>query len=107
MPDGYSDGVAPARTFCFEADIPLIQAAGLGNGGNEQNTLVVGPEGYLTENRFADEPARHKLLDLAGDLYLSGVPLRFVNVVGERSGHRLNVAAAARLAEVCTWEDDC
>jgi len=97
--------IAPARTFCHEADIPLIQAAGLGKGGNQHNTLVIGADGYLTEYRFSDEPARHKLLDLIGDLMLSQVPPRFLNVVGERSGHRLNVAASARLAEVCKWED--
>lgn len=105
LPGDYAEAVAPARTFCHESDIPMIQAAGLGKGGNENNTLVIGADGYRTENRFADEPARHKLLDLVGDLMLSGVPIRFLNVVGERSGHRLNVAASARLAEVCTWED--
>ena len=105
LPEDFETEIAPARTFCHESDIPLIKAAGLGKGGNEHNTLVIGGDGYRTECRFTDEPARHKLLDLIGDLMLSQVPPRFLNVVGERSGHRLNVAASARLAEVCTWED--
>jgi len=105
LPDDYDQEIAPARTVCYESDIPKLQAAGLGKGGNEYNTLVIGGDGYRTEHRFADEPARHKLLDLIGDIMLSRVPPRFLNVVGERSGHRLNVAAAMRLAEVCTWED--
>jgi UDP-3-O-acyl-N-acetylglucosamine deacetylase len=105
LPEDYEQEIAPARTFCHESDIPMIQAAGLGKGGNEHNTLVIGDGGYLTEHRFANEPARHKMLDLIGDLMLSRVPPRFLNVVGERSGHSLNVAAASRLAEVCTWED--
>ena len=105
MPDEYPAEVAPARTFCFEDEMEQILAAGLGKGGTEENTLVIGKEGYLTKSRFDDEPPRHKLLDLVGDLMLAGVPARFLNVVAERSGHRLNVEAAARLVEVCSWED--
>jgi UDP-3-O-acyl-N-acetylglucosamine deacetylase len=83
----------------------MIRAAGLGKGGTEENTLVIGGDGYLTQSRFDDEPARHKLLDVIGDLMLAGIPARFLNVVAERSGHRLNVEAAVRLVEVSTWEE--
>ncbi|MDQ2986090.1 MAG: UDP-3-O-acyl-N-acetylglucosamine deacetylase [Armatimonadota bacterium] len=105
MPEDYPGEVAPARTFCHEDEIEKIRAAGLGKGGNEENTLVIGADGYLTESRFADEPPRHKLMDIIGDVMLAGIPARFLNVVAERSGHALNVEAAARLVEVCTWED--
>lgn len=105
LPDEYAEGVAPARTFCFEDELDAIRAAGLGKGGNELNTLVIGSQGYLTGCRFEDEPPRHKLLDLLGDLMLAGIPARFLNVAAERSGHKLNVEAAARLSEVCTWEN--
>jgi UDP-3-O-acyl-N-acetylglucosamine deacetylase len=105
LPDDYAEDVAPARTFCFEDELEAIRAAGLGKGGNERNTLVIGGEGYLTGCRFEDEPPRHKLLDLIGDLMLAGIPARFLNVAAERSGHKLNVEAAARLSEVCTWEE--
>lgn len=105
LPDDYGEQIAPAKTFCQESEIAMARAAGLGKGADEHNTLVIGQEGYLTEQRFRDEPPRHKLLDLIGDLMLAGIPPRFLNVVAERSGHRLNVEAAARLAETCTWED--
>ena len=101
----YRESVAPAKTFCYEAEIELIKAAGLGKGGNETNTLVLGAEGYRTENRFADEPPRHKLVDLIGDIALAGVPIRFLNVAAHASGHTLNVEAAKRLDEVCKWEE--
>jgi UDP-3-O-acyl-N-acetylglucosamine deacetylase len=103
--DRYASEIAPARTFAFDEEIAAIQAAGLGLGGDARNTLVVGREGYLTEAKWPDEPARHKLLDCIGDLALAGVPPRFLNVVAERSGHSINVQAAARLSELCRWED--
>jgi UDP-3-O-[3-hydroxymyristoyl] N-acetylglucosamine deacetylase len=105
LPDDYQEHVASARTFCFEDELEAIRAAGLGKGGNEQNTLVIGSDRYLTQSRFDDEPPRHKLLDLIGDLMLAGIPARFLNVAAERSGHKLNVEAAARLAEVSQWEE--
>jgi UDP-3-O-acyl-N-acetylglucosamine deacetylase len=105
MPDEYESCIASARTFCFEDELEHIRAAGLGKGGTPENTLVIGADGYLTPSRFDDEPPRHKLLDVVGDLMLAGIPARFLNVVAERSGHRLNVEAAARLMEVSNWEE--
>jgi UDP-3-O-acyl-N-acetylglucosamine deacetylase len=70
---------------------------GLGLGLDEESCLVLGPDGYKNTPRFPDEPARHKLLDLMGDLALAGVPAGSVNVVSERSGHRTTVAAADML----------
>jgi len=95
----YGAEIAPARTFGLQEELPAIQAAGLAKGLDLQKALLLGPSGYLNEPRFPNEPARHKLLDLIGDLYLAGVPIRFLNVVAERSGHRTNVQAAALLAE--------
>lgn len=95
----YATGIAPARTFDVEENIPLIQAAGLAKGLDLSTALILGMEGYVNEAQFPDEPARHKLLDLIGDLYLSGVPIRFLNVAAERAGHWLNVKAAKLLAD--------
>jgi UDP-3-O-acyl-N-acetylglucosamine deacetylase len=78
-------------------EVPAVLAAGLAKGLDIEKALILGIEGYKNDARFPDEPARHKLLDLAGDLYLAGVPLRFLNVAAERSGHRTNVEAAAKL----------
>ena len=95
----YVDQIAPARTFVLAEEIPMIIQMGLGKGLDENTALILGIEGYKNEARFDDEPARHKLLDLIGDLYLSGVPIRHINVVGERSGHRTNVKVAGLLAQ--------
>jgi UDP-3-O-acyl-N-acetylglucosamine deacetylase len=65
---------------------------------DRESCVLVGKSGYLNEPRFPDEPARHKMLDLMGDLYLAGVPIGMLDVSGTRSGHRLHVEAAAKLA---------
>lgn len=95
----FPESIAPARTFALAEEIPFIIQAGLGKGLDEASCVVLGIEGYKNEVRFEDEPARHKLLDLIGDLYLAGVPIRALNVVAEKSGHRTNVKAASLLAE--------
>lgn len=95
----YREQIAPARTFTFAEDVQPALAAGLGKGLDAESVLILGEDGYDSAARFADEPARHKMLDLIGDLYLAGVPIRFLSVVAQRSGHRLNVQAAAKLAE--------
>lgn len=95
----YEKEIAPARTLVFEEEIQLARQAGLGKGLDETSVLAIGQSGYVNQARFADEPARHKLLDLIGDLALAGVPLECLDVAAERSGHRLNVRAAQRLRE--------
>ena len=95
----YESEIAPNRTFTLMEEIPLIIQAGLGKGLDESSVLVLGIEGYKNDARSPEEPARHKLLDLMGDLYLSGIPARALSVVAERSGHRANVKVAAMLLE--------
>jgi UDP-3-O-[3-hydroxymyristoyl] N-acetylglucosamine deacetylase len=97
--DDYASEIAPARTFALIEEIPMIMKLGLGLGLDKETALVLGEEGYKNDVRFPDEPARHKLLDLIGDLYLTGVPIRFLNVVGTRSGHRTHVEIAKLLAQ--------
>ncbi len=94
----YREEIAPARTFALTEELPLLEKYGLGRGLDVDSAVVLGPDGYANEVRFPDEPARHKLLDLMGDLYLSGIPIRARNVVAERTGHRANVKAAAMIA---------
>ncbi|MCC7101619.1 MAG: UDP-3-O-acyl-N-acetylglucosamine deacetylase [Fimbriimonadaceae bacterium] len=101
-PDSYCREVAPARTIVFEAELDTVRRAGLGQGLDERTALVLGENDYVNPPLFSDEPARHKLLDLIGDLYLSGVPMQAVDVIAERSGHSANVEAAARLAQATT-----
>lgn len=98
-PESYRAHIAHARTFGFEEELHQLKAAGLAQGLDERSAFVLGHGGYLNPTLYPDEPARHKLLDLVGDLYLAGVPVRLLNVVAERSGHAANVRAAAKLAE--------
>jgi UDP-3-O-[3-hydroxymyristoyl] N-acetylglucosamine deacetylase/3-hydroxyacyl-[acyl-carrier-protein] dehydratase len=79
---------APARTFVFASEVDALLAAGLGQGANSENTVILDKLGHPVEGglRFADEPARHKLLDLLGDLALLGVDLQ-ARVVAVKSGH--------------------
>lgn len=94
----FESEVAPARTWGFHDEIEHLHAMGLAKGLSLGQALVLGKEGYVNAPKFSNEPSRHKLLDLVGDLYLSGVPISALSVSAERSGHRLNVEAAARLA---------
>ena len=75
----------------------MIEKMGLGRGLDESSALIVGDHNYQNQARFADEPARHKLLDLIGDLYLAGLPIAMLSVVAERSGHAANVKTALML----------
>jgi len=91
--------IAPARTFCMKKEAELLLRAGFGKGATKENTLVMDEDGPVgTELRFPNEPLRHKVLDLIGDLYILGVPI-IGKIKAERSGHRLNGALVAKLNE--------
>ncbi len=94
----YREEIAPARTFGFHTELASIRKAGLAQGLDESSALIIGEKSYVNNARFSDEPARHKLLDLIGDLYLSGVPILLLNVVAVKSGHSANVQAALKLS---------
>ncbi|TAM43368.1 bifunctional UDP-3-O-[3-hydroxymyristoyl] N-acetylglucosamine deacetylase/3-hydroxyacyl-ACP dehydratase [bacterium] len=103
-PDSFKSAIAPARTFCLESEAAELQNQGLGLGANYENTLVVGKEGVIRNNlRFKDEFVRHKILDLIGDLYLAGCPIKG-HVIALKSGHSLNLKIAAKLYE--SWTKD-
>ena len=93
----YQEKVSKARTWVFEDQIEMARSAGLGLGLDESSCLILGPHGHVNEARQDDEAAAHKLLDLMGDLALTGIPLRFLNVTAERSGHALHVQAALKV----------
>ncbi len=83
--------IAPARTFCLQSEVGELKNQGLGKGANYENTVVVGPKGVIDNRlRFEDEFARHKVLDLIGDLYLLGYSIRG-HIIAVRSGHPLNL----------------
>lgn len=85
--DDFADRIAPARTFSAQADAEQAKAAGLFTRFTPADLLVIGPGGPIDNAwRFPDECARHKLLDLIGDLALLGRPLH-ARVRAHRSGH--------------------
>ena len=93
----FEETIAPARTFCLKEESDMLRAAGFGKGATYENTLVVGEEGVIQNRlRFEDEFARHKILDLLGDLYLLGARLK-AHVIAVKSGHPLNVKLLKKL----------
>jgi UDP-3-O-acyl N-acetylglucosamine deacetylase len=100
-PESFARELAPARTFCLDREAEMLRAAGLGKGATFENTLVIGKDGLPIENtlRFSDEYARHKTLDLYGDLALLGARLE-ARVLAYKAGHSLNAALARKLAAV-------
>ena len=102
--DDYAGEVAPARTFLLETEAAEARSQGLGLHLTEKDIVVIGAEGVIdNEFRFADEPARHKVADLIGDLALVGTPIAG-RIVASRSGHALNHALARRLVEAIDVE---
>ena len=98
-PETYINEIAPARSFCFEAEIEALQSLGIGKGANYENVLVVKDDGETSsELRFQDEFVRHKTLDLIGDLYLAGYLPR-ARVISMRSGHTFHAQFVKTLAE--------
>ncbi len=116
---------APARTFCFLHEVEMLIEQDLIKGGRLDNAVVicdkdlseintekikqtlqiegdvfVGENGILNnrELRFKNEPARHKLLDLLGDLYLVGAPIK-AQILAARPGHKSNIEFARKLRE--------
>jgi len=114
---------APARTFCFLSEVEELADQGLIKGGTINNAVVIVDhkideerlkrlkeklnlpedisithEGFLSNNqlRFKNEPVRHKLLDMMGDLALIGVPIK-AQILAARPGHKANVEFAKKI----------
>jgi UDP-3-O-[3-hydroxymyristoyl] N-acetylglucosamine deacetylase len=97
-PETFKREIAPARTFGFADEARAVFAAGLASGASLENVLVIHNGGFSSPPRLPDELARHKMLDLIGDLALVGVPLS-VEIEAIRPSHRLNVQLARSLAQ--------
>ncbi len=93
----FAADIAPARTFGLAHQIDYLRSQGLIKGGSLENALVCSAEGWLNPPlRFENEPARHKLLDLIGDLSLLGDIPR-AHYVAYKASHQLHVALAQKL----------
>lgn len=106
-PDTFRSELAPSRTFLLKEEADALLAMGLGERVSPRDVLVFGPDGPIENRlRFTDECARHKMLDLVGDLALAGRPV-VGSITACRSGHRLNAelvrALLARQAARPDW----
>jgi UDP-3-O-[3-hydroxymyristoyl] N-acetylglucosamine deacetylase len=101
----YKRDVSRARTFGFLQEVDELRERGLGRGGSLDNTIVVDDSGILNEGglRYGNEFVRHKVLDMIGDLYLTGAPMAG-RVRGARSGHALTLRLLKALfADSSAW----
>ncbi|MCC6427263.1 MAG: UDP-3-O-acyl-N-acetylglucosamine deacetylase [Phycisphaerales bacterium] len=98
-PASYLTQIAPARTFCLLPEAQALRAAGLFHHVGPKDMLVLDESGHPIDNqlRFPNEPARHKLLDLIGDLALAGRPIQ-AHITATRAGHALNHQLAQKLS---------
>ena len=91
-PDCFANEIAPARTFCMEQDIEDMRQAGLIKGGGLDCAVVFNDQGQPVNAeglRFADEPIRHKLLDVIGDFFIFGQPVQGHFMI-QNPGHGVN-----------------
>lgn len=91
--------IAPARTFGFAAQIEQLRSQGLIKGGSLDNALVCDVSGWLNPPlRFANEPVRHKILDLVGDISLLGA-FPSAHFLAYKASHKLHIQLARLLAQ--------
>lgn len=122
----FRDEFAPARTFCFSHELFELHSQNLIKGGSLESAIVIVDEELQDENlgkiqeifrleqkptrgnsgildnrelRYKNEPARHKLLDMIGDLTLVGVPMK-TQILAARPGHAANIALAKKLRAI-------
>ncbi len=101
----YAELIAPARTFGFREDEPMLRNMGLIRGATDACAILIG-SGTVQNGplRFDDEFVRHKVLDLIGDLALAGRRIQG-RVVAERAGHAMHTALVSRLMkDRSAWE---
>ena len=95
----YEREIAPARTFVFYEEVAPLMEKNLIKGGSLENAIVVRGDAVMSKEplRFADEFARHKILDIIGDLALVGRRIRG-HVVAVKPGHASNADLARLIA---------
>lgn len=104
--ENYARDLSASRTFIFEEDVERLRGMGYGELLTYDDILVFGPEGVIQNTlRFPDEPVRHKVLDLLGDLVLLNRDIRG-RIVAIRSGHTLNHELVRRLRSRMDQEEN-
>ena len=91
--------IVEARTFGYLKDLETFQKMGLSKGVTIDNTVGMTDDGFTTSLRSPYEPNKHKILDIIGDLYLTGInPLDMkANIIVKEAGHALHIEAAKLL----------
>lgn len=94
----YVKEIAPARTFALKRDIENLRSNGMALGGTIENAIIIGEGGAEAYGglRFEDEIVRHKVLDMMGDIYSIGEPIR-AHIICMRGGHELHLRLAEKL----------
>jgi UDP-3-O-[3-hydroxymyristoyl] N-acetylglucosamine deacetylase len=110
-PESYCREIAMARTFGFVSDVEYLKSLGLIRGGSLENAVVLDSSGIVNNHlRFPNEFVRHKLLDLLGDISLTGHPI-IGHLYAERAGHAIHTALVDQIARqanhyrICTALD--
>lgn len=97
--ESFKEEIAPARTFGFVKDVAMLNKMGFGVGGKLDNFILLGDEKVLnTTLRYENEFARHKILDILGDFYLLGKPIRGY-IKAHKSGHTQNIGLLKTIKE--------
>ena len=97
--------IAASRTYVLESEIDQLRELGYGKLVTYEDILVFGPEGVIQNTlRFPDEPVRHKVLDLIGDMMLLNRDIRG-RLVGIKSSHKLNQELVRRLRQQMIRQD--
>ncbi len=103
-PDKFVEEIAPARTFGFLDQFEELKKGGLIKGGTLENALVCNGDSWLNPPlRFKNEPVRHKMLDLIGDLALVGLPR--AQILAYKGSHALHSEFAASLQKTLSSSD--
>ena len=103
--ESFEKNLAPARTFLLEAEARQFQARGVGTHIGPRDVLVFGSDGLIKNDfRFPNECARHKIVDLIGDLALVGRSVKG-RIVAYKSGHPLNQQLVRKLYEAAERQE--
>ncbi len=98
-PDTFTEELSKSRTFLLKEEADALRAQGVGSRTCTRDLIIFGPNGPIdNELRYPEEPARHKVLDVVGDLSIFGRDL-CGHVIGYKSGHRQNAELVRQLAE--------
>ncbi|MBI5183135.1 MAG: UDP-3-O-[3-hydroxymyristoyl] N-acetylglucosamine deacetylase [Nitrospinae bacterium] len=97
--EGFKDEIAPARTFGFLKDFEKLEEKGLASGGKLSNVILLDNGRVInTTLRFSDEFVRHKILDIIGDFYLLGRPIKGL-IKANMTGHAENILLLKKMRE--------